>query len=209
MKKRLLTGLLVVMMMFSAMATPAFGAEPEVADNIGRLASLNDPETGFTMQKVVITPVVKAADSSTKFALSKFSTTTTLTKSFFQMADWSSYIISGFEQYIFDYGYEMVGWNVSLTGKYTVSNENSVIPADKLKYFEYFIDDGTPKKVDIQYSKNMVATYSWFAPQTASTTMSRFNWVVTYADGSSGRTRDKTGRLSVSLSYWPQEHVVK
>lgn len=206
MKKRLLTGLLVVMMMFSAMTTTAFGAEPEIADNVGRLASLNDPETGFRMQKVVITPVVKAADSSTELALSKFSTTTTLTKSFFQLAKWSAYTISGFEQYIFDNGYEMVGWNVSLTGKYTVSNENSVIPADKLMYFEYSVDDGTPTKVDIQYSKNRVVTYSWFAPQTASTTMSKFNWVVTYENGSTGRTREVSGRLTASLAYWPEEH---
>lgn len=210
MNKRFISIILAVIMAVSMMSSTALASDIQDM-NVGTSSArlLDEPETGFRMQSVVITPVVVAADSSTKVALKKFSTTTALTKSFFQLASWSSYTISGFEQYIFDNGYEMVGWDVSLTGKYTVSHENSVIPADKLKYFEYSVDDGSSQKVDIQYSKNRVATYSWFVPQTDKTTMSRFNWVVTYVDGSSGKTREKSGRLSVSLSYWPEEHITK
>ena len=206
--KKLLSLLCAFALMMSTSVT-AFAAEI----NEPALASLNDPKTGFTMQKVTITPVVVKPGSSTKVALNAYAKTTTLSSSsFYRSAYWDSYNVSGFNQYVYDNNYQMVGWNVSLTGKYTVSNENSVIPVDKLRYFEYAVGDGTPTKVDVQYSANRIVTYSWFAAIEGELTnynsvTSQFNWTMTYVDGLSGKTGEVSGRLTAMMTYWPNYGV--
>ena len=179
------------------------------------IAVVYEPKTGFTMQKVVITPVVVKTGSSTKVALKTYAKTITLSnKTFYQSAYWDSYSMSGFNQYVYDNNYQVVGWDVSLTGKYTVSNENSVIPVDKLMVFEYAIGDNTPVRENVQYFENMVVTYSWFAAIEGELTdynsvTSPFNWTMTYVDGLSGKTKEVSGRLTLGMTYWPNYGVTK
>lgn len=214
MKKRIFSLLLAALMVSCSVSSVAFAVDvQDTSESIQPLA-LGDPSTGFTMQSAVITPVVVRPGSTTKLALRQYAKTTSLDTSFAQSAYWDSFNVNGFNQYVHDNNYQFVGWDVSITGKYTAKNQGSVIPADRLMFFEYWIGDGEHKKVDIQYSTNRVVTYSWFAAiegelSDYNSLKSIFNWKVTYIGGSSGKTSEVTGRLTAMMTYWPNYGVTK
>ncbi len=210
MKKRITSIVLAVFMAISMISSTALAVDIQDSDintfasgeqSPLRLATTGD--TTFLMQRAVVTPVVVAAGSTAKIALKSFATETSLTKSVAQSVFWDSYRMSGFNQYIIDHNYQVVGWNISLTGKYTI-RETSAQFADKLKYFEYTIDDRAPVKVDIQYSLNRVVTYSWFVEiGEDNSARTEFNWKLTYTNGVTKDTNERKGRFSSLLGYYP------
>ena len=216
MKKRIVSLFLAMLMVSCSVSSVAFAADTQGLDESTKSSplALGDPSTGFTMQSAVITPVVVRPGSTTKLALKQYARTTSLNNSFAQSAYWDSFNVNGFNQYVYDNNYQFVGWDVSVTGTYTAANQNSVITADKLRFFEYWVGDGEHKKVDIQYSTNRTATYYWFAEIEGDLTdynslKSVFNWKVTYIDGSNGKITDVTGRLTAMMTYWPNYGVKK
>ena len=126
MKKRIFSIFMSVLMVMSLMSTVAFAAEIETADPSSTTRASSSSFTGFLMNKATITPVVVREGSSYQMALKNYAKTTTFSGSHHNIARWNSYSISGFNQYIIDNNYKMVGWNISVSGKYAVANEEAL-----------------------------------------------------------------------------------
>ena len=216
--KRVFSLLTLVVMCFM-LAIPAFAAEPVAAQTstisetealaIGPVSSF----TGYLMQSVTITPVVVKEGSSTQIELSKYATTKKFTsESHNQLVFWDSYKIKGFNQYVKDNNYKMVGWSIALTGKYAAGNQGSVIPADVLRLFQYTAGGKTSERINISYSTNRVTTITWDAllPEELTDYNSldtEFRSVTTYIGGMSGDFKEAIDSLKVCLTYWPNYGV--
>ena len=212
MKKRIFSIFMSVLMVMSLMSTVAFAAEVETADPSSTARASSSSFTGFLMNKATITPVVVREGSSYQMALKNYAKTTTFSGSHHNIARWNSYSISGFNQYIIDNNYKMVGWNISVSGKYAVANEGSVIPADRLWTFEYTAGDDPTVKENIQYFENLPVTISWFAALPDELTDynsvdTELNCVTTYIPGIGSGFKTQNDSLDVSLTYWPKYGV--
>ena len=168
------------------------------------------PTTGFKITQITVTPVVEA--NGVKAELKQYKQTKIPTGSQRSISMfWDSYKISGFNKYVIDNGYEMLGWNLSVTGTHTVAYEGTSME-DKLVSFEYGVDDNPTKTKDISYSKNRSTTLSWFAALPDELTdynslSNRLTCITTYRNGLSGEYRTVPDRVSFDMTYWPNYGV--
>ena len=163
--------------------------------------------SGFKISQVTVTPVVDAG------GYRKNLTQYTQTKNYTGdkrslLVYWDSYKVNGFNKYVVDNDYKMLGWEISVTGKHTVGYENSTLE-EKLVSFECLIDDTSVLTKDISYSKNRNETFERIATLPEELTdynsiSSKLTCKTTYRRANSSTNSVSEDRVSLDMSYWPK-----
>lgn len=165
--------------------------------------------TGFQVQKVTVTPIVidKKVSLMNELHLKQYAITKNGTKSHSTFCSWGTYSFSDFNQYCRDNDYELVGWNISVTGIILAKSGSTIGSEDKLLTMKATCGGIETESLNISSLNNMSRTLGWdvYLPDgtTESTTLTtEFLSEIKYLPPRGG-VQTVTDKVTVNLNYWP------